>query len=81
MPGSDDGCVSTAQGPIAASPQAAPLQAERKETTAMTARVGAQAPDFEASALIAGAFKNFRLSDYRGHWVVLCFYPGDFTFV
>jgi peroxiredoxin (alkyl hydroperoxide reductase subunit C) len=26
-------------------------------------------------------FKNIKLSDYRGKWVVLCFYPGDFTFV
>jgi peroxiredoxin (alkyl hydroperoxide reductase subunit C) len=47
-----------------------------------TARVGKEAPDFEASAYISGeGFKNVKLSDYRGQWVVLCFYPGDFTFV
>ena len=47
-----------------------------------TARVGKAAPDFEAPAYIGGkGFKNVKLSDYRGQWVVLCFYPGDFTFV
>ncbi len=81
MPGSDDGCVSAARGPIAAGTRATPAQAEEREVRAVTARVGAQAPDFEASALVAGGFKNIRLSDYLGHWVVLCFYPGDFTFV
>jgi len=45
------------------------------------ARVGEKAPDFEASAYIDGGFKNVKLSDYDGHWVILCFYPGDFTFV
>jgi len=44
-------------------------------------RVGQKAPDFEAPAFVDGAFKNVKLSDYLGHWVVLCFYPGDFTFV
>ena len=45
------------------------------------ARVGKEAPDFEARAFVNGGFKNIKLSDYRGQWVVLCFYPGDFTFV
>jgi len=43
--------------------------------------VGQPAPDFEAAAFVGGGFKNLKLSDYRGKWVVLCFYPGDFTFV
>ena len=49
----------------------------------MLARVGMEAPDFEASAFIpeTGGFKNVKLSDYKGQWIVLCFYPGDFTFV
>jgi len=47
----------------------------------MVAQVGKPAPDFEASAFVAGGFKNVRLSSYKGKWVVLCFYPGDFTFV
>ena len=28
-----------------------------------------------------GKFINVKLSDYLGKWVLLCFYPGDFTFV
>jgi len=46
-----------------------------------TAKVGKPAPDFEANAFIDGAFKKVKLSDYKGQWVLLCFYPGDFTFV
>jgi peroxiredoxin (alkyl hydroperoxide reductase subunit C) len=50
--------------------------------TMTLARVGKEAPDFEASGYIQGeGFKNVTLSDYRGKWVLLCFYPGDFTFV
>jgi peroxiredoxin (alkyl hydroperoxide reductase subunit C) len=44
-------------------------------------RVGQKAPDFEAPALVNGDFGSVKLSDYLGKWVVLCFYPGDFTFV
>ena len=44
-------------------------------------RVGAPAPDFEMSGYFKGGFKTFRLSEFKGKWVVLCFYPGDFTFV
>ena len=28
-----------------------------------------------------GKFANISLSEYKGKWVLLCFYPGDFTFV
>jgi alkyl hydroperoxide reductase subunit AhpC len=45
------------------------------------AMVGKEAPDFEAPAFEKGGFTNVRLFDYRGHWVMLFFYPGDFTFV
>jgi alkyl hydroperoxide reductase subunit AhpC len=47
----------------------------------MLARVGKPAPDFEANAYVGPGFKPVKLSDYKGKWVVLCFYPGDFTFV
>ena len=47
----------------------------------MLARVGSQAPDFELPAYVNGGFKKVKLSDYRGKWVVVCFYPGDSTFV
>jgi peroxiredoxin (alkyl hydroperoxide reductase subunit C) len=52
------------------------------EDRGMHARVGMEAPDFEANAFVAGeGFKQIKLSDFRGKWIVLCFYPGDFTFV
>ena len=69
----------------AAKPAARPTKNEEfshKETKMELARVGKKAPDFEANAYLAGkGFKKVKLSDYEGNWVVLCFYPGDFTFV
>jgi len=44
-------------------------------------KVGQKAPDFTAPAYHNGGFTSVKLSDYLGKWVVLCFYPGDFTFV
>ncbi|BAZ83127.1 peroxiredoxin [Sphaerospermopsis kisseleviana CS-549] len=44
-------------------------------------RVGQQAPDFTATAVADQEFKTIKLSDYRGKYVVLFFYPLDFTFV
>jgi alkyl hydroperoxide reductase subunit AhpC len=52
-----------------------------REDVKMLARVGKIAPDFEALAYVDGGFKTVKLSDYRGKWIVVCFYPGDFTFV
>ena len=52
-----------------------------KEVVMSIAKVGAKAPDFEAPAYQNGKFGQVKLSDYLGKWVVLCFYPGDFTFV
>ncbi|KAF8063083.1 PRDX1 [Scenedesmus sp. PABB004] len=43
--------------------------------------VGQAAPDFEAPAVVDGEIRNISLSDYRGKYVVLFFYPKDFTFV
>jgi len=41
-----------------------------------------QAPDFKAQAVLeTGEIKEIKLSDYKGKWVVLFFYPLDFTFV
>jgi peroxiredoxin (alkyl hydroperoxide reductase subunit C) len=44
----------------------------------VTAHVGKKAPDFEASVYVDGGFKNIRLSDYAGKWIVLCspLYPN-----
>ncbi len=44
-------------------------------------RVGQTAPDFTATAVIDQEFKTINLSDYRGKYTVLFFYPLDFTFV
>ncbi|MBV5319269.1 MAG: redoxin domain-containing protein [Desulfobulbaceae bacterium] len=44
-------------------------------------QVGKPAPDFVAPAYHKGQFTSAKLSDHLGKWVVLCFYPGDFTFV
>ena len=52
-----------------------------KEIAMSVVRVGQKAPDFEAPAYQDGKFGQVKLSDYLGKWVVLCFYPGDFTFV
>ena len=44
--------------------------------------IGQQAPLFTTKAVIdGGEFKDISLADYRGKWVVLFFYPADFTFV
>jgi len=51
------------------------------EVKKMSAKVGAKAPDFSGTAYYRGGFKPVTLSEYLGKWVVLCFYPGDFTFV
>ncbi len=79
-----EGCVQSAKG-VLGRPETDEASGGRptadKEKLQMTARVGNSAPDFEAAAYLDGVFKNIRLSDYKGHWVILCFYPGDFTFV
>jgi peroxiredoxin (alkyl hydroperoxide reductase subunit C) len=82
MPEAKDSCVKPAGGPIGPpANQPAPSTPTSKEEIKMLARVGKPAPDFEAAAFIDGGFKNVKLSDYKGKWVALCFYPGDFTFV
>lgn len=48
----------------------------------MTAQVQKEAPDFTADAVVNEDFKQIKLSDYKGkNYVVLFFYPLDFTFV
>ena len=51
-----------------------------KEVSPMI-RVGKKAPDFAAPGYQKGKFISVKLSEYLGKWVLLCFYPGDFTFV
>ena len=50
-------------------------------TTNNCLRVGQPAPDFTATAVVNQEFQEISLSQYRGKYVVLFFYPLDFTFV
>ena len=43
--------------------------------------IGKAAPQFEADAYHENQEKKIKLSDYKGKWVILFFYPADFTFV
>jgi len=43
--------------------------------------INKKAPDFVCEAYYEGETKKIRLSDYKGKWVILFFYPADFTFV
>ena len=78
------GCARTTGAVVGEKPSTAPSTESpqpQKETLRMNARVGQKAPDFEAPAYYKGSFTNVKLSNYLGKWVLLCFYPGDFTFV
>lgn len=48
---------------------------------AANADIGSPAPSFELDGVVNLEFKKVSLNDYKGKWVVLFFYPGDFTFV
>ncbi len=47
----------------------------------MSSLVQKPAPEFKGQAVVGKAFKEIKLSDYKGKWVVFFFYPLDFTFV
>ncbi len=76
------GCARPTGGPVGED-----VETDEKENTTIKKekpvmiKVGRKAPDFTAPAYHQGKFVNVKLSDYLGKWVVLCFYPGDFTFV
>ena len=44
-------------------------------------KIGEKIPDLEIDAYHKGEIKKIKLSDYRGQWMVLVFYPADFTFI
>jgi len=46
-----------------------------------TLKINKPAPSFIAEAFQEGTIKKVSLDDYKGRWVVLVFYPADFTFV
>ena len=47
----------------------------------MAFAVGKSAPHFSLEAVVDGEFKMIALDDFRGRWLVVLFYPLDFTFV
>jgi len=47
----------------------------------MAVQVGKEAPNFVAEAYHRGNITRVELSDYRGQWVLIFFYPADFTIV
>lgn len=77
------GCARPTGSLVGEKPATPPEAASDNETKEkpVSIMVGRKAPDFEAPAYHKGAFTKVKLSDYLGKWVVLCFYPGDFTFV
>lgn len=77
------GCARPTGGPVGEAPtvdESSLESSEGKEVRTMV-QVGKKVPDFVAPAYHKGKFIEVKLSDYLGKWVVLCFYPGDFTFV
>ncbi len=76
------GCARPTGG-LVGQPEPAPEEHSSPETREVfnMIQVGRPAPDFEAPAYHKGEFTSVKLSEHLGKWVVLCFYPGDFTFV
>jgi peroxiredoxin len=76
------GCARPTGGPVGetADQETTEIQ-EKTEVKNTMIQVGQKAPDFVAPAYHSGKFVNVKLSDYLGKWTLLCFYPGDFTFV
>ena len=75
------GCARPASRTVAGTaPDVSERQQERKEKPKMIL-IGKKAPDFTAPGYHQGKFINLKLGEYLGKWVLLCFYPGDFTFV
>lgn len=77
------GCARPTGGPVGEGPVESPTQeqqVQQPEEKSMI-MVGQKAPDFVAPGYQKGEFVNVKLSEYLGKWVLLCFYPGDFTFV
>jgi peroxiredoxin (alkyl hydroperoxide reductase subunit C) len=77
------GCARPTGGPVGeetTEETAKETPKEEREVRSML-HLGTKAPDFIAPAYQKGKFVNVQLSECLGKWVLLCFYPGDFTFV
>ena len=76
------GCARPTGGPVGEEVQEETVKESIKgKEAAPMIKVGKKAPDFAAPAYQQGKFVSVKLSEYLGKWVLLCFYPGDFTFV
>ena len=77
------GCARPTGGPVGEAPEKPLPETEKKEERSIMIKVGQKAPDFTAPAVLPeGIIKeDFKLSDLRGKYVVLFFWPLDFTFV
>ena len=77
----DAGCARPTGGPVGEGPTEVKESGKIIKEERRMIMVGQKAPDFVAPGYQQGKFINIKLSDYLGKWVLLCFYPGDFTFV
>jgi hypothetical protein len=75
------GLVGEEAQPAESSAQDATQKSKNHKESMSMIKVGKKAPDFQAPAYHNGEFTSVKLSDHLGKWVLLCFYPGDFTFV
>ena len=76
------GCARPTGGPVGEEQNSkSPDEQQTKKEERTMIKVGQKAPDFTAPGYQKGEFISIKLSDYLGKWVLLCFYPGDFTFV
>ena len=76
------GCARPTGGPVGeTAPEQTPITENAAEEVMSMIQVGKKAPGFTAPGYQNGKFINVELSEHLGNWVLLCFYPGDFTFV
>ena len=76
------GCARPTGGPVGETPPEQTTETKKTKMEVMSMiQVGKKAPDFTAPGYKQGKFINVKLSEYLGKWILLCFYPGDFTFV
>ncbi len=76
------GCARPTGGPVGEKVQNnQKVEKQMKKEEQSMIKVGQKAPDFTAPGYHKGEFSSVKLSDFLGKWVLLCFYPGDFTFV
>merc|ERR1719411_1359517 len=66
---------------LASRAQSSLLLTKSLQRRTFAAQIGGTAPSFQATAVVGGRFETINLEDYKGKWVVLFYYPLDFTFV